>query len=88
VNHLYKNVFPQKYNDLKALASNNGEVIREGGRGVGYTKVFNDFKGHLDAVGMMYGIVGRPVEQLNNPAGGGMQSLTPEQIQQLMDAQQ
>lgn len=86
VNNLYKNVFPKMYAKLKELGSDAGESVSETGRGY-YSGVFREFKGHIDAVGMQYGIVGRPVDQLNN-LGGGQQSLTPEQIQMMMDQQQ
>lgn len=51
----------------------------------GYTDQVDDLKGHIDAVAMKYGFIQKPVTK--GPGNGGAQSLTPEQIQMLMDQQ-
>ena len=51
----------------------------------GYTDQVDDLKGHIDAVAMKYGFIQKPATK--GPGNGGAQSLTPEQIQMLMDQQ-
>jgi hypothetical protein len=49
--------------------------------------MLTELKGHLDAVGMQFGYIQRPVETAPSPSAGGASGLTPEQIKQLMEAQ-
>jgi hypothetical protein len=82
IRHLYQNVFEQKYRDLKDLSVESGEGAR-----TGYGSMLTELKGHLDAVGMQFGYIQRPVETAPSPSAGGASGLTPEQIKQLMEAQ-
>ena len=70
INNLYKLVFPRIYKELAAEGLKNLE---------------KDLKGHLDAVGMRYNFVEKPVQTM--PQGGGDMQLTPEQIKMLMEQQ-
>ncbi|MCE3295857.1 MAG: hypothetical protein K0R65_1571 [Crocinitomicaceae bacterium] len=73
VNKLYKTVFPRFYSDLKSDGMNERA---------------KDLKGHLDAVGMRFGVIEKPAQQTMPGNGGGANQLTPEQIQMLMQQQQ
>lgn len=78
ITSLYQNVFPRIYNELKELSADNALALAE------------DLKGHLDAVAIQFGYLQR-TEEVNMPSaptGGGDGGLTPEQIKELMDAQQ
>lgn len=81
IDYMYKTVFPKHYKEIQDIGSSSGESVREGSRGY-YSKLLTDYKGHLEALAMNFGIIGRPVDQLNN-----LNNLKPEQIQQLMDMQ-
>lgn len=82
IRQLYQNVFENKYRDLKDLSVQSGEGSR-----TGYGSMLTELKGHLDAVGMQFGYIQRPIETAPNPSAGGASGLTPEQIKQLMEAQ-
>lgn len=74
INQLYQTVFPRIYNDLKM--DDYGDQMK-------------NLKGHLDAVGMRFGFIEKPAQQLNSPQGGGSGiQLTPEQIRMMMEQQQ
>ena len=82
IRQLYQNVFENKYRDLKDMSVQSGEGSR-----TGYGSMLTELKGHLDAVGMQFGYIQRPIETAPNPPAGGASGLTPEQIKQLMEAQ-
>jgi hypothetical protein len=88
LNQLYKTVFPKIYSDIKNAGSSNGENIREGARSGYYGSIFNDLKGHLDAVGMRYGIVERPLEQMNKMGTPETNQPSMEDIQRMIMEQQ
>lgn len=73
IDHLYKTVFPKLYSDLKAEGKDD-EAKR--------------LKAHLDAVGMKYQFIERPVMKMPQGGKDGMPALSPEQIQQMMKLQQ
>ena len=72
INKLYKSTLPRIYTELRNDGANSSDV--------------KELKNHLDAVAMKFGFLARPAQAA--PAQGGMNSLTPEQIQQLMQSQQ
>lgn len=89
IKDLYQNVFEKKYNELREQATSNGESVRPGTKPGAYGTMLNDLKGHLDALGMQYGYIEKPALQAPSmPNGGGGPQLTPEQIRQMMEAQQ
>lgn len=86
INELYNISFPKIYTSLKNQAISNGESVRAGSKGGFYANRLNDLKEHIDAVGMKFGYIERPAQNMKMPNGGEMQ-LTPEQIQMLMQQQ-
>jgi flagellar biogenesis protein FliO len=88
INELYNKTFPKIYSALKDQAIENGESVRPGSKSGTYAARLNDLKGHIDAVGMKYGFIDKPVQQMKTPGGDQGMQLTPEQIQMLMQQQQ
>lgn len=85
---LLKTILPALCEELKNAALDNGESINEGAKEGSLARRYLDFKGHADAVGMEYGFIQKPVQKAPAGGPGGGINMTPEQFQQMMDAQQ